>query len=44
MAIGKIFNTTWNRRDGQMLPKTEDVDLSDGAVLLDAVLLYAGVG
>jgi uridylate cyclase len=40
-AITKIFSTTWDSRDGQVVPKTEDVALSNGAVKLDAVFLYA---
>ena len=39
--IDTILNTTWNIRDGQVVPKTEDVALSNGAVKLDAVFLYA---
>lgn len=39
--IGNIFSTTWNSRDGQVVPKTEDVALANGAVKLDAVVLYA---
>lgn len=39
--IGKIFTATWNIRDGEVVPKTEDVALSNGAVKLEAVLLYA---
>lgn len=36
-----IFDTTWDSRDGTVCPETEDVKLEDGAVKLDAVLLYA---
>jgi adenylate cyclase len=39
--IGRILNATWNSRDGHVVPKTEDVVLGNGAVKLDAVLLYA---
>ena len=39
--IGRIFNATWDSRDGRLVPKTEDVNLSNGAVKLNAVLLYA---
>ena len=39
--IGRIFDATWDSRDGRLVPKTEDVNLSNGAVKLDAVLLYA---
>jgi class 3 adenylate cyclase len=41
IEIGRIFNATWASRDGRLVPKTEDVNLSNGAVKLDAVLLYA---
>lgn len=39
--ISTVFNTTWSTRDGQVVPETEDVALSNGAVRLDAVVLYA---
>jgi len=39
--VGRIFNATWDSRDGRLVPKTEDVNLSNGAVKLDAALLYA---
>jgi adenylate cyclase len=39
--IGKIFNAKWNIRDGRVVPKSEDVALTNGAVRLDAVFLYA---
>lgn len=40
-ATTTIFNATWNTRDGRSVPTTEDVILSNGAVKLDAVVLYA---
>jgi adenylate cyclase len=40
-AVGTIFSTTWNSRDGNVVPKTDDVALANGAVKLDAVVLYA---
>lgn len=40
-AIDTILKTPWNIRKGTVVPTTEDVALSDGAVLLDAVYLYA---
>lgn len=40
-AVGTIFNTTWSTRDGQVVPATDDVVLANGAVKLDAVMLYA---
>ena len=39
--INDILNVTWSIRDGQVIPNTEDVGLSDGAVRLEAVYLYA---
>jgi adenylate cyclase len=39
--ISTIFATTWDTRDGQVVPSTKDVSLTNGAVKLDAVLLYA---
>ena len=39
--IGKVFNATWSIRDGQVVPKTDDVVLANGAVKLHAVVLYA---
>jgi adenylate cyclase len=39
--ISTILGTTWDKRSGQVVPKTEDVALANGAVSLDAVVLYA---
>lgn len=39
--IGTIFSTTWNSRDGTVVPKTDDVALVNGAVKLDGVVLYS---
>lgn len=39
--ITAIFNTTWNTRKGVVVPTTDTVALRDGAVKLEAVLLYA---
>jgi adenylate cyclase len=39
--IKTILDATWNSRDGRVVPTTDDVNLSDGAVKLDAVILYA---
>ena len=41
IEIGKIFDTIWDNRDGRVVPRTDDVNLSNGAVKLNAVLLYA---
>lgn len=40
-AIKKIFTATWQVRDGIVVPATKDVVLANGAVNLDAVVLYA---
>jgi class 3 adenylate cyclase len=39
--VSTIFGTSWNIRDGQVVPATDDVTLSNGAVGLQAVVLYA---
>jgi adenylate cyclase len=36
-----ILSTAWNRRTGQVVPKTDDVALKNGAVDLEAAVLYA---
>jgi adenylate cyclase len=36
-----ILNTPWAARDGQVVPKTDDVSQTDGAVRLTATYLYA---
>lgn len=40
-GVDSIINQEWNVRDGQVVPKTEDVALAGGAVKLDATILYA---
>lgn len=40
-SIRDILGATWSTRDGQVVPKTNDITLRDGAVYLDAVYLYA---
>ena len=40
-AVKKVVQASWNSRNGTVVPTTEDVALSNGAVLLDAVYLYA---
>ena len=40
-SVNEILTVTWNIRDGQVVPSTEDVALKDGAVKLQAVYLYA---
>ncbi len=39
--VQRIFNATWNMRAGQVVPETDDVALSNGAVKLDVAILYA---
>ncbi len=39
--IAEVLDTPWDTRDGQVVPDTGDVKLSDGAVLLDATYAYA---
>jgi class 3 adenylate cyclase len=39
--VRKILETPWKIRAGLVVPNTEDVALTDGAVKLDAVMLYA---
>lgn len=40
-AVRGVVTSDWNTRKGNVVPKTEDVALSNGAVELDAVYLYA---
>lgn len=40
-AVQSILDTTWDIRDGQIVPSTETVRLSDGAVKINATYLYA---
>lgn len=39
--VATIFDTAWKTRAGTVVPETEDVALRNGAVKLDAVMLYA---
>jgi adenylate cyclase len=39
--VQTIINTQWNKRNGTKAPSTEDVNLSGGAVELEATFLYA---
>lgn len=41
--IDVIFNISFDERDGQVVPEPGDVKLSDGAVKLDATILYADI-
>jgi adenylate cyclase len=40
-AVDDILGTTFNERNGKVVPNTEDVALKDGAVKLEAAFLYA---
>jgi len=40
-AVAEILATTWNERDGRVVPESETVSLADGAVKIDATFLYA---
>jgi adenylate cyclase len=39
--IASVLNQKWDVRDGQVVPKTEDVVLAGGSVNLTAAMLYA---
>ncbi len=39
--VETLFGTTFNERDGRVVPTTDDVALKDGAVKIDATFLYA---
>ena len=39
--VDTLFTTTFNERDGQVVPTTQDVALKDGAVKIEATFLYA---
>ena len=39
--VDTLFDTTFNERDGRVVPTTSDVTLKDGAVKIDATFLYA---
>jgi adenylate cyclase len=39
--VSTILGATWNRRDGRVVPSTDDVALANGAVKLHATVLYA---
>ncbi|MGQ4732578.1 adenylate/guanylate cyclase domain-containing protein [Streptomyces sp. Ju416(a)] len=40
-AVTSVVCSNWNTRNGVVVPETEDVSLSNGAVEVDAVYLYA---
>lgn len=39
--VKKIFRTQWNVREGKKVPESEDIQLGNYAVKLDATVLYA---
>lgn len=39
--VRTVLRTRWDKRKGQVVPETDDVKLSGGAVELDAVYLYS---
>ncbi|HRV64206.1 MAG TPA: adenylate/guanylate cyclase domain-containing protein [Albidovulum sp.] len=39
--VESTFNNAFDERDGRVVPESSDVKLSDGAVKIDAVFLYA---
>ena len=39
--VAEIFKEKWTTRDGQVVPKSSDIQLANDAVKLDAVVLYA---
>lgn len=39
--VDTLFGTTFDQRDGRVVPTTADVALKDGAVKIDATFLYA---
>lgn len=42
--VQEIIDTSWSIRDGQVVPKTEDVVLKNGAVRVEATYLFADLG
>lgn len=40
-SVASIFKEQWEKRDGQTVPDSSDLKLSNDAVSLDAVVLYA---
>lgn len=42
--VDTLFGTTFNAREGRVVPATDDVVLKDGAVKIDAAFLYADLG
>lgn len=42
--VDTLFGTTFNAREGRVIPATDDVVLKDGAVKIEAAFLYADLG
>lgn len=42
--VDTLFGTTFNAREGRVVPATDDVVLKDGAVKIEAAFLYADLG
>ena len=40
-VVDGLFGTTFNERDGRVVPESKDVALANGAVKIDATFLYA---
>lgn len=41
--VAAIFREQWEKRDGNIVPESENLKLSNDAVELDAVVLYADI-
>ena len=41
--VAEIFREGWSKRDGNVVPESENLNLSNEAVELDAVVLYADI-
>ena len=39
--VKKIFKETWTKREGQVVPESDDITLNNDAVLIDGTVLYA---
>jgi class 3 adenylate cyclase len=39
--VADIFATSWKKREGQVVPEADDVNLGNDAVMLDGTVLYA---
>jgi class 3 adenylate cyclase len=41
--VDEIFGGSWTKKDGQVVPEADDINLINGAVLLDGTVLYANL-